>query len=99
MKNMVLDREEKEIEKNFEKYVSVSKKTKRRIEKIIEVSRKSRPISLRINVADLEKLKVKANGNGLPYQTMINVVIHKFVNDSYLDKDEINKYLKLKKAS
>jgi len=29
---------------------------------------------------------------------MINVVIHKYVTDSYLDKEEINKFLQLKKV-
>ena len=66
--------------------------------KIISESRKSRPISLRINEQDLNLLKEKASKNGLPYQTMINVIIHRYVNDSFLDKDEIDKYLKFKKT-
>jgi predicted DNA binding CopG/RHH family protein len=98
MKNAILSREEEAIERNFEKYRPVSKETKNHIEKLIEGSRKSRPISLRINENDLERLKEKANKNGLPYQTMINVVIHKYVTDSYLDKEEINKFLQLKKV-
>ena len=99
MKKIILDAEEEEIERDFEKYKPVSKEMKNRIEKIIEGSRKSRPISLRINENDLEIMKEKAVKNGLPYQTMINVVIHKYFTDGYLDKDEINKYLKLKNAS
>jgi predicted DNA binding CopG/RHH family protein len=98
MKNAILSREEDVIERNFEKYRPVSKETKKHIKKLIEGSRKSRPISLRINETDLERLKEKANKNGLPYQTMINVVIHKYVTDSYLDKEEINKFLQLKKV-
>jgi predicted DNA binding CopG/RHH family protein len=98
MKNAILSREEESVERNFEKYRPVSKETKKHIEKLIEGSRKSRPISLRINENDLERLKEKANKNGLPYQTMINVVIHKYVTDSYLDKEEINKFLQLKKV-
>ncbi len=96
MKKVILDAEEEEIETHFEDYKPASKATKKRIEKIIERSRKSRPISLRINEMDLKKLKEKANKNGLPYQTMINVVIHKYVSDAFLDKDEIGQYLKLK---
>ncbi len=98
MENNVLSRTEKSIENNFEYYRPVSKETRNNIEEIIEGSRKSRQISLRINEIDLERLKKKANKNGLPYQTMINVVIHKYVNDSYLDKDEIDKYLNLRKT-
>jgi predicted DNA binding CopG/RHH family protein len=99
MKNVVLNREESTIERNFKNYRPVSKETEIHIKKIIESSRKSRPISLRINKNDLERLKEKADENGLPYQTMINVVIHKFVTNSYLDKEEITKFLMLKKAS
>jgi len=99
MKRTILDAEEKKIEREFGKYKPAGKQTKMRLEKIIERSRKSRPISLRINEMDLERLKEKADKSGLPYQTMINVVIHKYVNDGLLDKDEINKYLKVKKAS
>jgi predicted DNA binding CopG/RHH family protein len=98
MKTVILDKEEKKIERDFDKYQPASREARAQIEKIIEGSRKSRPINFRINENDLERLKEKANRNGLPYQTMINVVIHKFVNDSYIDKDEINKFLQLKKV-
>jgi predicted DNA binding CopG/RHH family protein len=96
MKNIKLDAEEQGSENNFEKYKPDSNKAKNRFDKIIRGSRKSRPISLRINENDLRKLKEKAEKNGLPYQTMINVVIHKYVTDAYLDKEQIDKYLKLK---
>ncbi len=96
MKRLVLDREEKEIEREFENYKPVSRGKKNQINKIIKGSQKRRPVSLRINENDLKKLKEKADKTGLPYQTMISVVIHKYVTDAYLDKDEVNKYLKLK---
>ena len=99
MKKLVLSKEEKEVERNFDKLQPISHATKKNIERIIEGSRKSQPISLRINKIDLEILKEKANKTGLPYQTMINVIIHKYVNDDYLDKVEINKFVKLKKAA
>lgn len=99
MKNRILNREEAAIERDFKNYRPVSKETEIRVKRIIEASRKSRPISLRINKNDLERLKEKADENGLPYQTMINVVIHKFVTNSYLDKGEINKFILLNKAS
>jgi hypothetical protein len=34
----------------------------------------------------------KAGKNGLPYQTMINVFIHKFVTDAFVEKEEINNF-------
>ena len=99
MKKLVLSKEEREVERNYENLQPVSPETKKNIERIIEGSRKSQPISLRINKNDLEILKEKATRTGLPYQTMINVIIHKYVNDDYLDKVEINKFVKLKKAA
>lgn len=98
MKKIVLSKEEKDIENNAHKFVPVSSVRKKEIEKKIKEGKKSRSISLRINEHDLNDLKIKAEKNGLPYQTMINVIIHKFVNDSFLDKEEIDKYLRLKKA-
>jgi predicted DNA binding CopG/RHH family protein len=99
MKKLVLSKEEKEVERNFENLQPISSEAKKNVERIIEGSKKSQPISLRINKIDLEILKEKANRSGLPYQTMINVIIHKYVNDDYLDKLEINKFIKLKKAA
>lgn len=57
MKHAILSREEEFVERNFEKYRPVSKETKNHIEKLIEGSRKSRPISLRINENDLERYR------------------------------------------
>lgn len=96
MKTVKLDKEELTIEKEFDQFKPAQKSIKNKFENIISESRKSRPISLRINEQDLSLLKDKANRNGLPYQTMINVIIHRYVNDSFLDIDEIDKYLKFK---
>ncbi len=99
MKKIILDEEELEIEKNIGKFRPVSREKRKQIEALIEQGRKSRAISLRINEADLELLKKKANRNGLPYQTMINVVIHKYVTDNFYDKDEISKILNINKPN
>jgi len=38
-------------------------------------------ISLRVPRADLARLKVKAEQEGLPYQTLINSILHKAANE------------------
>ncbi|PHS24226.1 MAG: hypothetical protein COA83_08590 [Methylophaga sp.] len=38
------------------------------------------PISLRIPKTDLSRLKAKAMREGVPYQTLINSILHKAVN-------------------
>jgi predicted DNA binding CopG/RHH family protein len=41
--------------------------------------RKSKRINIRISESDLEKLQKKASEEGLPYQTLISSVLHKYV--------------------
>ena len=43
--------------------------------------RKSKRITVRVNKADLIKLKAKAIEKNIPYQTLLNVLIHDFVED------------------
>ena len=58
-------------------------------------------ITTRIRTADLELLKQVAAKDGVPYQTLLGSVIHKFVSGNLIDADEIRKLipgLKIKKA-
>jgi len=43
-------------------------------------------INFRINENDLEKLKAKALQEGIPYQTLLNSIIHKYVNGMLVSK-------------
>ncbi|MBA7552555.1 hypothetical protein ES705_45123 [subsurface metagenome] len=38
-------------------------------------------------------VKKRAEQEGLSYQTLITVIIHKYVTDQFYDKDEIRKVL------
>lgn len=40
---------------------------------------KSKNITLRLNMADLHGIKMKASETGIPYQTLINALIHQYV--------------------
>ena len=94
-----LDKEEQEIEDNIDKWVPVSGKEKERIHSILDKARKNISISLRINNYDLGKIKEKAEKNGLPYQTLITTVLHKYVNEDYFEKSEVIKKLKILKTA
>ncbi len=48
-------------------------------------------ISLRIQVKLLGQLKVEADRMGMPYQTLINTILHRFVNGELIDKNEAKK--------
>lgn len=41
---------------------------------------KRRRISLSVNERDLMKIKTKAAEEGMPYQTLINSILHKYVS-------------------
>jgi predicted DNA binding CopG/RHH family protein len=85
---LILDKEEQAIEKALENGEFVSdpnfKESKKVIEKAakqyIELN-KTKPITLRIKQTDLIKIKVKAEKNGLPYQTMLSALLHDFAEE------------------
>jgi len=91
--NYRLTREEREIEKNAHQLRSVSSEKRKRVERIIDRARKNQAISLRLSEFDLEMVKKRAEQEGLPYQTLIATIIHKFVTDQFYDKDELRKVL------
>ncbi len=43
--------------------------------------KKSHPLSLRVADVDLEAIQLKAAKAGIPYQTLIKSVLHKFATD------------------
>lgn len=45
-----------------------------------KINEERAPISLRIPKTDLSRLKTRAMQEGIPYQTLINSILHKFVN-------------------
>jgi len=90
-----LTNEEKQIENNIDSLVSVSGKKRERIESILAKAKKNKAISLRIAEYDLEKLKEKAASDGIPYQTLINTVLHKYITNQLLDKNEVLKSIQV----
>lgn len=48
--------------------------------------RKDQRINIRISQKDLESLQVKAREDGIPYQTLISSVLHKFVSGRLIQK-------------
>lgn len=83
--------EELEIENNIEALRPVSKEKRKQIEGLIDAAKKNKAISLRIASYDLEKIKEKAGKEGIPYQTLINSILHKYITNQLLEKEEIIK--------
>jgi predicted DNA binding CopG/RHH family protein len=90
-----LDPFEKGIEAHIDESAPVTGDKRRRIEAILERSRKTKNINIRISEYDLADLKRKAEEEGMPYQTLISSVLHKYITDRLVDEKEILKSLQL----
>ena len=64
---------------------------KEKISRIIAQAKKNKSISLRVSNFDLEKLKEKADTEGIPYQTLINSILHKYITNQLFEKDQVIK--------
>lgn len=94
-----LTEEEKNIENEIENFTTVKGNKRKDIEEIIDTAKKNKAISLRIANYDLEKIKERANREGIPYQTLITTILHKYVNNQLYDKNEVLKSIKLLKEN
>ncbi len=90
MDNFQLDPEEQEILASYEagewRPVADSKGKKERYQTYAQATfKKDRRINIRISSKDLEKLQTKALEEGLPYQTLISSILHKYVAGSLVE--------------
>ncbi len=59
---------------------------KSRFKAIVEANvKQKKAINIRALEADIIKIKSKALSKGIPYQTLINSVIHQFANDKLVE--------------
>ena len=84
-----LSKEEKEILKAFEagefKTVLTPRRKKMLQASAEETFRKDRRINIRISGRDLESLQRRALEEGIPYQTLVSSVLHKYVSGGLHD--------------
>jgi len=85
-----LTKEEKKILDSFEKdeWIPVKNMAKRK-EELIKYARntlkKDKRLNIRISGRDLNELQRKAIIEGLPYQTYVSSIIHKFINGKLIE--------------
>lgn len=88
---MNLTSEEKNLLESYEKGEWVSVKNlpseKKRLKESAQATlRKEKRVNIRISERDLNELQRKAVHEGLPYQTFIASILHKFVNGRFVEK-------------
>ncbi|NOR64646.1 MAG: antitoxin [Candidatus Scalindua sp.] len=86
-----LNKEEKEILESYEKgeWVSVSKPVSIAKYKAAAKAtfKKDKRVNIRISELDLELLQERALIEGLPYQTLMSSVLHKYVTGRFAEKN------------
>jgi len=93
-----LDKYEQEIEREANAYRPISKKERAKLEGILDKIRKTRNVNIRISEAVLEQLKRRSQEEGIPYQTLISSILHKFVTDRLVDEKSIRRSMQLLSA-
>lgn len=59
----------------------------------------SRVISLRVDNSMLARLRIRAEHDGLPYQTMIQSILSRYLNGSLVDVDAVKEVVKALRVS
>ena len=88
---MKLSKQEKEIVESVERgdwrsVRGVKKQMKRYQDYARATVRKDKRVNIRMSEKDLIHIQKKAMEEGLPYQTLISSVLHRYVNGRLVDK-------------
>ena len=90
-----LDKFEQSIEDNAEQFIPLSNDEKSEVESILSAANKTKNINIRISAYTLEKVKQRAVEEGIPYQTLISSVIHKYITGKLVDEKAVLKSIEL----
>ena len=91
MKKIILDDEEKGILESYERgeWVPV-KNAKKEIKKLQQYAKntlqKDKRINIRMSSKDLDQVQVIAVQEGIPYQTLVSSIIHKYVSGYLIER-------------
>lgn len=88
--NLILDDYEKEIEQSIARDEWTPVDNPEEMKRLFQEAavkhkelQKAKKITIRVNQADLIKLKAKANRKNIPYQTLLSALIRDFVEGDY----------------
>ena len=86
-----IDEEEKDLLKSTEndEWITVRDidKQKRQAREYAEATiRKDKRMNIRISERDLRNLKKRALEEGIPYQTMVSMILHKYLSGRYAER-------------
>jgi len=98
MNKIKLDKEEQDILDSFERGEWKSARSvKQEIQKHQEYARqtlkKDKRVNIRISSRVLDELQARAIEDGIPYQTLISSILHRFITGRFVEKPRSNKSL------
>ena len=89
MSNVKLNKEEKQLleiyDSNAFKSVATPARSKQIREAAANTFKKDKRINIRISSRDLDAIQKRALIEGIPYQTLVSSIIHKYVSGSLYD--------------
>jgi len=89
MSDMKLDKEEMKLLEAVEAGEFESVLTKKRKAELVaaakNTTRKDKRINIRISNRDLMAIQLRASEEGVPYQTLVSSIIHKYISGSLKD--------------
>lgn len=90
-----IDRDESELLQAFERGQLKSVATKSELAKFKAAARatavKDRRVNIRLSSGDLSDIQIKALEEGVPYQTLIASVLHRYVTGRLTDRPSVTK--------
>lgn len=91
MKKMILDKEEKDILESYERGEWEPVKDPKKEIGILQACarntlRKDKRINIRMSSKDLDQVQVIAAQEGIPYQTLVSSIIHKYVSGYLVER-------------
>ncbi|MCK5671877.1 MAG: hypothetical protein KAH95_00790 [Spirochaetales bacterium] len=93
----ILDEDEKELQ-NLDAKTAFSENAREAILRPYRSeSRKS--VTMRLPESVISGLKIKADNNGLSYQTLASMILQKYINGSLLDKEAVKEVVKVLQES
>ena len=93
-----LDKLEQSIEDSAGKFVALSAGEMNEVESIINAANKTKNVNIRISAYDIEKVKQRSAEEGIPYQTLITSIIHKYITGKLVDERALLKSMELLKT-
>ena len=91
---MILDEEEQWYENHAGDFVKAPDELRTQlINAARNTQNKTKRMNIRMSKADMDSLKAIASREGLPYQSLVTSVLHKYISGLLVDINEVKKVL------